>query len=143
MTDEKQAKEKRKMARLTERDENGDVTPVEFERVCKAVGYVDKDTMMKITMHLAEKLAEYEDEQEKIPYECMPGIIRKQIEELNRLADDVVECHSKQPPYVMDLAEVSILRDAADTIEKLCKQKICVINLNRLKAGKEIHGKGR
>lgn len=49
------------MARLTGYDENGNVFSKEEKRVLNANGLVSKDEMYKIMMHLAERLAYYED----------------------------------------------------------------------------------
>lgn len=49
------------MERLTGYDENGCVFSCEEERVLNASGAISKNDMYKIMMHLAEKLAGYED----------------------------------------------------------------------------------
>lgn len=53
------------MKRLTGYDEKGNVFSCEEERLLNASGLISKDDMYKVMMHLAEKLAEYEDLEEQ------------------------------------------------------------------------------
>lgn len=55
------------MSRLTMRDEHSgmNVLVLEEERLLTSKGFIEKDEMYKIMMHLAEKLADYEDKQEQ------------------------------------------------------------------------------
>lgn len=53
------------MKRLTGHDENGHVFSCEEERLLSPSGVISKDDMYKIMMHLAEKLAKYEDLEEQ------------------------------------------------------------------------------
>lgn len=49
------------MARLTGLDADGHIISTEEEKLLVLKGYIDKDEMYKIMMHLAEKLYEYEN----------------------------------------------------------------------------------
>lgn len=61
------------MARLTSYDEgNQEILINEEERLLSAKGFIDKDEMYKIVRHLAEKLFEYEQLEEKL--ECHTGM---------------------------------------------------------------------
>lgn len=53
------------MSRLTKRAEEGNLLVLEEERLFSFKLFIDKDEMYKIKMHLAEKLAEYEDLEEQ------------------------------------------------------------------------------
>lgn len=68
------------MERLTGYDENGCVFSCEEERLLSASGVISKDDMYKIMMHLAEKLAEYEDLEEQCIKEnswCLKMLMEK------------------------------------------------------------------
>ena len=55
------------MAKLTSYDEcNQEILINEEERLLSAKGFIDKDEMYKIVRHLAEKLFEYEQLEEKL-----------------------------------------------------------------------------
>ena len=62
------------MARLTMKDEHSgmDILVLEEERLLSSKGFIDKDEMYKIMRHLAEKLFEYEELEEKL--ECHVGV---------------------------------------------------------------------
>lgn len=53
------------MARLTTIDKDGFIISTEEEMLLKAKGFIDKDEMYKIMMHLAEKLYQYEEAEEQ------------------------------------------------------------------------------
>lgn len=64
------------MIRLTGYDQNMELLVKEEERILSSKGFIDKDEMYKIMMHLAEKLADYENLEEqgkllKLPFK--PG----------------------------------------------------------------------
>lgn len=62
------------MARLTIREKHTgmDILVLEEERLLSSKGFVDKDEMYKIMMHLAEKLADYEDKEESGLLKILP-----------------------------------------------------------------------
>lgn len=75
--------------RLTSRNENGDVLINEFELLLNDGGKASKDDFFKVAMHLAERLAEYEELDEK-----------KRLVELPCSVGDRV--YHVSPPFVLE-----------------------------------------
>ncbi len=73
------------MKRLTGYDEKGNVFSCEEERLLNASGLISKDDMYKIMMHLAEKLAKYEDLEEQGKLLKLPCAVGDVVYTLNPL----------------------------------------------------------
>lgn len=73
------------MKRLTGYDEKGNVFSCEEERLLNASGLISKDDMYKIMMHLAEKLAKYEDLEEQGRLLKLPCAVGDTVHTLNPL----------------------------------------------------------
>lgn len=89
------------MERLTGYDENGNVFPCEEERLLSTSGVISKDDMYKIMMHLAEKLAGYEDLEEQGRLLRLPCAVGDTVYRINGGAKD--------PIIPMEVCEVGIL----------------------------------